>query len=115
VKNATALAVARQTPQRLAEGDLKLFDSETGPSMRAYATRWLEDGTTATARTFAATAAAQVRPPRKHTYRARDYGAMFPVSGLRSADWSFLHPRLPAAAARTDVLAIAMSTNPLRP
>ena len=38
------MAVAREIRQRLAEGDLKLLDSETGPTMRAYATRWLEGG-----------------------------------------------------------------------
>jgi len=41
----TALAVARKIRQRLAEGDLKLLESDPdGPTLETYATRWLEDG-----------------------------------------------------------------------
>jgi len=41
---ATALEVARQIRQRLAEGDLGLFASDPGPTLEAYANGWLTDG-----------------------------------------------------------------------
>lgn len=41
---ATALDVARKIRQRLAEGDLSLFNADAGETLRAYATRWLNDG-----------------------------------------------------------------------
>ena len=43
----TALDIARQIQRRLAEGDLGLLASAQGPTLRAYATKWLDDGAAA--------------------------------------------------------------------
>ena len=40
----TAIQVAKQIRQRLAEGDLNLLASESGPTLNTYATNWLQDG-----------------------------------------------------------------------
>jgi integrase len=43
----TALEVARKIRQRMAEGDLSVLQTNTGPTLREYAEKWLADGAAA--------------------------------------------------------------------